>query len=185
MKKSKNRKLKQILPKHAGRDRTGRISTRGRGGRQKRFYRLIDWKRDKLDMKAKVIGIEYDPNRSANIALVEYEDKEQRYILRPLGLTVGDKIIAGDKAPIKPGSAISLKKIPLGVMIHNIELVPGEGGKLARGAGTGCVIVGKDKKYAHLKLPSGELRKINSSTLSFTSSKPLPPRPIIIPGRTA
>lgn len=161
MKKNKTKKLMQILPKRSGRDQTGQISVRGRGGRQKRFYRLIDWKRDKRETKAEVLTIEYDPNRSTNISLIEYEDGEQRYILHPQGLTVGNKIIASEKAPIKPGSAMPLEKIPLGVAIHNIELVPGEGGKFARGAGTSCTIVGKDKKYAHLKLPSGELRKVN------------------------
>ena len=155
------KKLKTILANPAARDNKGRISVRSRGGRHKRFYRLIDWKRDKQDIFAEVIVIEYDPNRSCNIALVKYTDNEYRYILHPLGLEVGDKIIASDKAPIKPGSAMSLKKIPIGVEIHNIEIQPGKGGQIARGAGTACLIIGKDEKYAHLKLPSGELRKVN------------------------
>lgn len=155
------KQLRQILSNPAARDNKGRVSVRARGGRHKRYYRLIDWKRDKRDIKAEVMAIEYDPNRSCEIALVKYTDAEFRYILHPIGLKVGDKIIASDKAPIKPGSAMSLKYVPIGVEIHNIEMIQGEGGQIARGAGTACLIIGKDEKHAHLKLPSGEIRKVN------------------------
>jgi large subunit ribosomal protein L2 len=112
-------------------------------------------------MKAKVLTIEYDPNRTTNISLIQYEDKEYSYILHPKGLKIGQTVIASAKAPIKPGSALPLVKIPLGVEIHNIELIPNQGGKFARGAGSACLIIGKDQQYAHLKLPSGEIRKVS------------------------
>lgn len=154
-------RLKAILPTTSGRDSSGKISIRGRGGRQKRFYRVLDWKRDKRDMPAVVQSIEYDPNRSTNISLLKYEDGELRYILHPLGLKVGDRVESGENTPIKPGCAMPLKNIPIGVSIHNIELVPGKGGQIVRSAGGAAVIIGKDKLYAHVKLPSGEIRKIN------------------------
>ena len=158
--KKATKKLKTILSNHAGRDHTGQISSRSRGGRHKRFYRQIDWKRDKLDVWANIVRIEYDPNRSVEIALLQYADKEYRYILLPLGLKKGDKVISSDEAPIKPGCSLTLAKIPLGVEIHNIEMIAGKGGQMARSAGTACVIIGKDKTHAHLKLPSGEIRKV-------------------------
>lgn len=158
--KKKSKKLKTILVNRAGRDHTGQISSRSRGGRQKRFYRQIDWRRDKLDVWAKVVSIEYDPNRSTKIALLEYVDGQCRYILQPNNLHIGDKVISSDEAPIEPGCSLSLLKIPLGVEIHNIELIAGRGGQMARSAGTACVIIGKDQSYAHLKLPSGEIRKV-------------------------
>lgn len=158
--KKATKKLKTILANRAGRDHSGKISSRSRGGRHKRFYRQIDWKRDKLDIWAKVVSIEYDPNRSTEIALLEYTDGEYRYILQPINLRLGDKVISSNEAPIKPGCSLPLAKIPLGVEIHNIELIAGQGGKMARSAGTACVIIGKDQFYAHLKLPSGEIRKI-------------------------
>lgn len=151
--------LIKILKKHAGRDSTGSISVRHRGSRQKRYYRIIDFRRDKRDMKAKVLRIEKDPNRNAYIALVRYEDGTLRYILQPLGLKKGDEIIAGEKVEIKPGNALPLKNIPLGISVHNIELYPGSGGQIVRGAGTTAVVVAKEEKYVHLKLPSGEVRK--------------------------
>lgn len=158
--KKVSKKLKTIAPNRAARDNKGQVSVRSRGGRHKRFYREIDWKRDKRDMLAKVLTIEYDPNRSTNISLVKYEDEQYRYILHPVGLAVDDTIIAGREAPIKPGSSMPLELIPIGVEIHNIELTAGRGGQMARSAGTSCVIIGKDKEYAHLKLPSGEIRKV-------------------------
>jgi large subunit ribosomal protein L2 len=158
--KKASKKLKVILPNRAGRDNSGQISSRSRGGRHKRFYRRIDWKRDKHDIWGSVVKIEYDPNRSVDIALIKYKDGEYRYILLPTNLKLGDKIITSKEAPIKPGCSLLLKFIPIGVEIHNIELVPGMGGQMARSAGTACVIIGKDKKYAQLKLPSGEIRKV-------------------------
>ncbi len=151
--------LIKMLKKHAGRDASGSISVRHRGARQKRYYRLIDFKRDKKDIKAKVLRIEKDPNRNAYIALVQYEDGELRYILQPVGLKEGDTIIAGEEVEIKPGNALPLKNIPIGITIHNIELYPGKGGQVARGAGTSASVLAKEDKYVHLKLPSGEVRK--------------------------
>jgi len=151
--------LIEILKKHSGRDSTGTISVRHQGGRQKRYYRTIDFKRDKKDVVGKVIGIEYDPNRNSHIALIEYKDKERRYIVHPVGLKVGAQIVSGDKVEVKVGNALPLKNIPLGVEVHNIELYPGQGGKMIRGAGTAAVVIAKEQKYVHLKLPSGEVRK--------------------------
>jgi len=148
-----------ILKKHSGRDNSGKISVRHRGGRQKRYYRIIDFKRDKRDIKARVLRIEKDPNRNAFIALVEYEDKEKRYILWPKDLKIGDEIIASEKAEIVPGNALPLKNIPIGVLVHNVELYPGKGGQIIRGAGTAAMVVAKEGRYVHLKLPSGEVRK--------------------------
>lgn len=151
--------LTEILKKHSGRDSTGTISVRHQGGRQKRYYRIVDFKRDKRDMKATVKKIELDPNRNAHIALVEYEDGEKRYIIHPKDLNIGDVIVSGDQVDIKIGNSLPLKNIPLGVQVHNIELFPGNGGQMIRGAGTVAVIVAKESPYVHLKLPSGEVRK--------------------------
>lgn len=154
------KRLTRILPKHAGRNASGKITTRHRGGRQKRFLRLIDWKRDKHDIPAKVTTIEYDPNRNANIALLTYADGEKRYIIAPMGLEIGDEVFSGPKAEFKVGNALPLQKIPIGTVIHNIEIVPGKGGQIARGAGTGVTISAKEGGFATLKLPSGETRKL-------------------------
>ena len=146
--------------KNSGRNSYGRITVRHQGGGNRQKYRIIDFKRRKDDMVANVIGIEYDPNRSANIALIEYEDGEKAYILAPVGLTDGDKVISGDKADIKPGNCMKIENIPVGTMIHNIELNPGQGGKLVRAAGQEAQLMGKEGKYAHVRLPSGEMRLI-------------------------
>ena len=146
--------------KNAGRNSYGRITVRHQGGGNRQKYRLIDFKRRKDDMVATVLGIEYDPNRSANIALIEYEDGEKSYILAPIGLTDGDKVISGDKADIKPGNCMKIESIPVGTMIHNIELNPGQGGKLVRAAGQEAQLMAKEGKYAHVRLPSGEMRLI-------------------------
>lgn len=156
----KNKKLKIILKKHSGRDNTGQVSVRHQGGRQKRYYRLIDFKRDKKNVEGRVMAIEYDPNRTVNIALVEYKDGEKRYILQPQGLKVGDSVISSDQAEVSPGNAMMLKHIPLGTPIHNIELYPGQGGQMVRSAGSYAEIVAKDEKYAHIKFPSREIRKV-------------------------
>ncbi len=155
-----NKRLTRILPKRAGRNASGKITTRHRGGRQKRFLRLIDWKRDKDNIPAKVTTIEYDPNRGANVALLIYTDGEKRYIIAPTGLKVGDEVISGLKAELKVGHALPLRKIPIGTAIHNVELTPGKGAKLARGAGAAVTISAKEAGLATLKLPSGELRRV-------------------------
>lgn len=155
-----SKKFLKILGKKSGRNAKGRITVRHRGGREKRFLREIDFKRDKRDIPAKVVSIEYDPNRGADIALLAYADGEKRYILALEGLKVGDEIMAGEKAEIKVGHALPLVKIPVGTIVHNIELKPGKGGQIVRGAGTGAVLMGKEEKYAVVQLPSGEQRKL-------------------------
>jgi large subunit ribosomal protein L2 len=149
------------LKKHAGRNNQGRITTRHRGGGAKRAYRIIDFKRNKLGVPAKVAAIEYDPNRSARIALLHYLDGEKRYILAPVGLKVGDRVVSGPDADIKPGNALPLRNIPTGTTIHNVELERGRGGQLVRGAGTGAQLMAKEGNYALLRLPSGEQRYVN------------------------
>ncbi|MFH1640568.1 MAG: 50S ribosomal protein L2 [Candidatus Omnitrophota bacterium] len=150
------------LKRSGGRNSFGRVTVRHRGGGHKRMLRIIDFKRELLDTPAKVVAIEYDPNRSARIALVEYPNKEKRYILSPLGLKVGDEIISSDQknADIKIGNCLSLRHIPSGTMIHNIELVKGKGGQIARSAGSSAQIMAKEKDLAHIKLPSGEVRLV-------------------------
>ena len=143
-----------------GRNSYGRITVRHRGGANKRKYRIIDFKRDKMGIPAAVIALEYDPNRSAHIALLEYEDKERRYILAPVGLSVGDTVVSGPEADIKPGNALPLMNIPVGTFIHNIELYPGKGAQLARSAGIMAQLMAKEGAYALIRLPSGELRNV-------------------------
>lgn len=149
------------LKKHSGRNNQGRITTRHRGGGAKRAYRLIDFKRNKQNVPAKVAAIEYDPNRSARIALLHYLDGEKRYIIAPLGLKVGDQVMAGPEADIKPGNALPLKNIPTGTTIHNIELTKGRGGQMVRGAGAGAQLMAKEGDYALIRLPSGEQRRVH------------------------
>ena len=160
-KKGPERSLLAPLNKKSGRNSYGRITVRHRGGGNRRKYRIIDFKRDKFDVKATVVSIEYDPNRSAHIALLQYEDGEKRYILAPEGLKVGYAIEAGPSADIMPGNALPLKNIPTGTMIHNVELYPGRGGQLARAAGNAAQLMAKEGGYALLRLPSGELRKVS------------------------
>lgn len=148
------------LPKKAGRNNYGRVTTRHQGGGHKRRYRIIDFKRDKWNIPAKVATIEYDPNRSARIALLHYKDGEKRYILAPVGVKPGDFIEAGEKADIKPGNAMALTRIPVGTIVHNIELYPGRGGQFCRAAGSYAQVVAKEGKYALLRMPSGEVRKV-------------------------
>ena len=148
------------LEKKSGRNSYGRITVRHRGGGNRRKYRIIDFKRNKLDMNATVLTLEYDPNRSANIALVQYEDGEKRYIVAPQGLSVGDVISAGTEADIKPGNALPMANIPTGTFIHNVELYPGKGAQLARAAGVMAQLVGKENNMAMVRLPSGEMRNI-------------------------
>ncbi len=149
-----------------GRDNYGHRTGRNREKGHKRLYRIIDFKRNKLEIPARVASIEYDPNRTANIALLFYADGEKRYILAPKGLKVGDTVIAGEKADIKVGNALKLKDLPVGTQIHNIELQPGKGGQLARSAGTAARLVAKDGTYCHIELPSGELRLIHKECMA-------------------
>ncbi|MDR2502880.1 MAG: 50S ribosomal protein L2 [Deltaproteobacteria bacterium] len=152
--------LTEGLNKKSGRNNNGRITSRRRGGGHKRLYRIIDFKRDKTGIPAQVASIEYDPNRTARIALLFYADGEKRYILAPDGLKVGDTILSGEGADIKPGNALTLSRIPVGTIVHNIELRPGRGGQFCRAAGTYAQLVAKEGKYALLRLPSGEVRQI-------------------------
>jgi large subunit ribosomal protein L2 len=149
------------LKKTAGRNNIGRITTRHRGGGAKRFYRIVDFKRNKYSVPAKVASIEYDPNRSARIALLHYADGEKRYILSPVGLKVGDVVVAGPDAPIRTGNALPLRNIPLGSQVHNIELRIGGGGQMARSAGSSAQLMGKQDNYAVLRMPSGEVRRVH------------------------
>jgi large subunit ribosomal protein L2 len=157
---SPEKSLVRPLKSKAGRNNQGRITVRHRGGGAKRMYRTIDFKRDKRDMTGEVIAIEYDPNRSSRIALIQYTDGERRYILSPVGLKVGDKIIAGEKADIKVGHCMPLKSIPTGTSIHNIEMSIGKGGQLVRSAGAVAQLMAKEGDYALIRMPSSELRKI-------------------------
>ena len=159
-KKTPEKSLLTTKKKNAGRNSYGRITVRHQGGGNRQKYRLVDFKRRKDNMTATVLGIEYDPNRSANIALIEYEDGTKSYILAPIGLKDGDKVVSGDKADIKPGNCMKIESIPVGTMIHNIELNPGLGGKLVRAAGQEAQLMAKEGKYAHVRLPSGEMRLI-------------------------
>lgn len=157
------KRLKKILKKHSGRDATGKVVVRHQGGRSKRFYRIVDFKRSKLGIEGKVVGIEYDPNRSTDLALVQYVDGEKRYILCPEGLNLGDVVVAGKGVDIKIGNSMRLKDIPVGTPIHNVELTKGKGGQIARSAGNQAFVMTKEDTYAHVKLPSGEVRQILST----------------------
>ena len=148
------------LKKNSGRNAHGKITVRHRGGGNRRKYRIIDFKRNKDGIPAKVATIEYDPNRTANIALIEYEDKERAYIIAPVGLKDGDKVISSEKADIKPGNCMPIRSIPVGTMIYNIELHKGQGAKLVRSAGMSAQLMAKEDKYAHVRMPSGEMRLI-------------------------
>ena len=159
-KKSPERSLLAVKKKNAGRNSYGRITVRHRGGGNRRKYRIIDFKRNKDGMNATVIGVEYDPNRSANIALIKYEDGTLAYILAPQGLTDGNVVMSGKGADIKPGNALFISDIPVGTLIHNIELYPGKGGQLVRSAGVSAQLMAKENGYAQVRLPSGEVRMV-------------------------
>jgi large subunit ribosomal protein L2 len=158
--------LTEAKRSRAGRNHQGRITVRHRGGGHRRRYRLIDFKRDKVGIPGRVAGIEYDPNRSARIALIIYADGEKRYIVAPLGLQVGDDVMSGPKADIRPGNALPLRDIPVGTVIHNIELYQGKGGQLVRAAGTSAQLLAKEGKYATVRLPSGEMRYVSRSCMA-------------------
>src|SRR3989344_3791023 len=150
--------LRSLLQKHSGRDVAGYVIKRHRGGREKRFYRVIDWKRDKDGVPATVVSIEYDPNRSSEIALLQYTDGEKRYIPAPVGLSVGTKVVSGHGADIKSGNAMELGQMPVGTMVHSVEIKPGHGAQMMRSAGTVAVVLAKEGNLVQLKLPSGEIR---------------------------
>ncbi len=160
------RALTEALRKRGGRNNMGRLTVRHRGGGHRRRYRLIDFKRDKFDVPAQVVGIEYDPNRSARIALLQYTDGEKRYIIAPLGLKVGDRVANGDLAEIRPGNALFIRDIPVGTQIHNVELLPGHGGQLARAAGVSAQLMAKEGIYAQVRLPSGEVRMVHEMCMA-------------------
>ncbi|HLX12831.1 MAG TPA: 50S ribosomal protein L2 [Bacteroidota bacterium] len=154
------RSLIEALPKSGGRNTNGHITSRHRGGGHKRFYRIIDFKRDKIGIEAKVVSIEYDPNRTSRIALLHYVDGEKRYIIAPEGLKVGEKLFSGPQAEIKVGNAMPLANIPIGTFVHNVEMRAGKGGQMARSAGAGVQLMAKEGSFAQLKLPSGEVRNV-------------------------
>ena len=159
-KKTPEKSLLAKKKEKAGRNSYGRITVRHQGGGNRQKYRIIDFKRNKDDMFATVVGIEYDPNRSSNIALIKYEDGTLSYILAPQGLKDGDKVVSGVKADIKPGNCMPIESIPVGTLIHNIELNPGQGGKMVRAAGQSAQLMAKEEKYSHVRLPSGEMRLV-------------------------
>lgn len=165
-KKKPEKSLLQPLRKRAGRNTQGRVTVRHRGGGQRRNYRVVDFKRDKVGIPATVASIEYDPNRSANLALLNYADGEKRYIIAPLGLKVGDVVVAGEKADIRVGNALPLASIPVGTQVHNIELQRGKGGQIVRSAGAAAQLMAKEGKSALLRLPSGELRRVNAQNMA-------------------
>lgn len=158
--------LKIIRKKHGGRDSQGRVAVRHQGGEHKRFIRNIDYKRDKKNVIGRIAIIEYDPNRTCDIALVQYTDGDKRYILSPQGIKINDTVVSGDDIEPKIGNALPLAKMPLGTIVHNIELTPGHGGQMARSAGTSAIVTAREQKFVHLKLPSGELRKVREAGLA-------------------
>ena len=165
-KKTPEKALTETLKKNAGRNKQGKITVRHQGGGNKVKYRIIDFKRNKLDVPAKVAAIEYDPNRTAFIALLHYADGEKRYILAPLDLKVGDTVVAGANADIKPGNALPVANIPVGTLIHNIEIKPGKGGQLVRSAGAYAQLMAKEGAYAQVRMPSGEYRKVPMNAMA-------------------
>ncbi|MGI8419676.1 MAG: 50S ribosomal protein L2 [Candidatus Levyibacteriota bacterium] len=160
------KKLKTIKKKHSGRDASGKVVVRHQGGQHKRYFRQIDFKRNKFEIVGRVIAIEYDPNRTCDIALIQYKDGEKRYILAPQGLTENDTISSGKGADVKIGNAMPLGEVPAGTVVHNIELTPGKGGQIARGAGTGAIVSSKEGGFVFLKLPSGEVRRVRVDSMA-------------------
>ena len=164
--KSPEKSLTKALRKNGGRNNTGRITVRRRGGGHKRRYRLIDFKRNKIDISGKVLTVEYDPNRSANISLIQYEDGDKKYILCPDGLKVGDKILSGNDVPLKIGNSLPLKNIPAGLFVHNVEFVPGKGGQMVRSAGAAAQVMAHDGGMCTIKLPSSEIRMVSDRCMA-------------------
>jgi large subunit ribosomal protein L2 len=157
------KRLKTIKSKRTGRSSAGQVVVRHQGGEHKRFIRLIDFKREKLDIEGKVVSIEYDPNRTADIALIQYPDGDKRYILAPNTISVGDLVVAGNQAEIRTGNAMPLSAIPVGTVVHNVELRRGRGGQMARSAGSAATVSAREGKFVHLKLPSGEMRRVHGT----------------------
>lgn len=166
MKTKRSKQLHEILQKHSGRDVAGHVSVRHQGGRQKRYYRLIDWRRDKVGVPAKVVSIEYDPNRSSDVALLHYADGDKRYILAPDQLVVGASVVTGPAVEVHIGNALPLRDIPIGTLVHNVEMKPGAGAQLARSAGTAASVLAVDGNTVQLKLPSGEIRQFSADCLA-------------------
>ena len=162
--------LKFIKKKNSGRDATGQVSVRHQGGGQKRFIRIIDFKRNKFDIEGKVVSLEYDPNRTCDIALIQYADGDKRYILAPEGLKLGNVVVAGLDVELKVGNALPLSSMPIGTVVHNVELIPGHGGQIARGSGTSATVAAKEGEFVHLRLPSGEVRKIFARGMATVGS---------------
>lgn len=160
MKAANTKQLKNLLKKHSGRSAGGMVTVRSQGGRQKRYYREIDFKRNKFGVKGEIVALEYDPNRNVEIAAVKYEDGEYRYILAPKGIATGQKIVSGDKVESATGNAMKLKNITIGTLVHNVELTPGRGGQIGRSAGISLQLLAKEGNFAHLKMPSGEVRMV-------------------------
>lgn len=182
-KKEPEKKLLKSLTKRAGRSNSGRITVRHRGGGVKRIYRIIEFGQDRLGEIAKVVALEYDPNRTAFLALLEYPDKEKKYIIAPQNLKVGDEIIFSDKAPLSVGNRMRLKNIPVGTIVHNIELEQDRGGRLARGAGTGAVVLAHENRFSHLKMPSSEIRKIPSECFASIGEISCPEHRFVVMGK--
>ena len=155
--------LKQLLPKQSGRDRQGHIAVRHQGGRHKRFYRIVDFRRDKYNVPAKVVVLEYDPNRNVEVALLQYKDGEKRYILAPIGLKAGDQVMSGRNLDANVGNSLPLANVPVGTMVHNVELKPGRGGQIVRTAGSAAAVLAKEGGLVQLKLPSGEIRVFSAN----------------------
>jgi len=177
--------LTEGLHKHGGRNNTGRITMRRKGGGAKRLYRIVDFKRNKMDVPAAIMRIEYDPNRTAFIALVKYEDGEQAYILAPQRIAIGDQVVASQKADIKPGNAMPFSGMPIGTIVHNIEMKPGKGGQIARAAGTYAQFVGRDGGYAQIRLSSGELRLVRQECMATVGAVSNPTTPTRTTARRA
>lgn len=160
------KRLKILLKKHSGRSSGGMVTVRGQGGRHKRYYREIDFKRNKFGVTGEVVGFEYDPNRNVDIALIKYADGEFRYILAPKGLSLGEKVTAADRVESKAGNAMKLKNMPIGSLVHNVELVPGKGGQIGRSAGVSLQLLAKEGGFVHLKMPSGEVRMVSLESMA-------------------
>lgn len=169
-KKRPEKRLTSVLGKTGGRDAAGHVSVRHIGGRHKRLYRAVDFKRDKFEVPGRVVSIEYDPNRTSFIAQINYKDGEKRYILAPLNLEIGAEVTAGEKVEVKVGNAMPLKNMPVGTIIHNVELVPGRGGAIVRSAGAAATLMAKEGLWAHLRLPSTEVRKVSINCLATVGS---------------